>query len=191
MSLYPENDKERKNTPVFKMRTRYFPKALREVTKVCVANNVRYNPDKEPADINWARGKSADQLGSLDRHITERAVDGKIFEDIDPAIAAKVGFDRIYVMAEAAWRALAQLELDIEAEEAKVPLERLAAQTSMDSREYKLAAMGFASPKSLDESVLDALAKVAANPSAGLFSGPKQCPSCGSHGGSHRANCGL
>jgi hypothetical protein len=174
VTLYSGNDKERKNTPVFKMRTRYFPKALREVTKVCVANNVRYNPDKEPADINWARGKSADQLGSLDRHITEREVDGKIFEHIDPAIAEKVGFDRIYVMAEAAWRALAQLELDIEAEEAKAPAQ---------------AVLG--SPKSLDESVLDAMAKVAANPSAGLFSGPKQCPSCGSHGGSHRANCGL
>ena len=175
MSLYPENDKERKNTPVFKMRTRYFPKALREVTKVCVANNVRYNPDREPADINWARGKSADQLGSLDRHITEREVDGKVFELIDRAIAAKVGFDRIYVMAEAAWRALAQLELDIEAEEAKAP-----EQSVLGSPEFRAAAMG-----------VDPLAKVAANPSAGLFSGPKQCPSCGSHGGSHRANCGL
>ena len=166
MSLYSENDKERKNTPVFKMRTKYFPKALREVTKVCVANNVRYNPDKEPADINWARDKSKDQLGSLDRHITERAVDGKIFEAIDPAIAAKVGFDRIYVMAEAAWRALAQLELDIEAEEAKPKQQILTASAS-------------------------GTFPVAANPPAGLFSGPKQCPSCGSHGGSHRANCGL
>ena len=170
MSLYPENDKERKNTPVFKMRTRYFPKALREVTKVCVANNVRYNPDREPADINWARGKSADQLGSLDRHITEREVDGKVFEAIDPAIAAKVGFDRIYVMAEAAWRALAQLELDIEAMEAKAPEIVSSVPTVTFYQE---------------------VAKIAVDPSAGLFSGPKQCPSCGSHGGSHRANCGL
>ena len=170
MSLYSENDKERKNTPVFKMRTRYFPKALREVTKVCVANNVRYNPDKEPADINWARGKSADQLGSLDRHITEREVDGKVFEAIDPAIAAKVGFDRIYVMAEAAWRALAQLELDIEAMEAKAPEIVSSVPTVTFYQE---------------------VAKIAVDPSAGLFSGPKQCPSCGSHGGSHRANCGL
>ena len=170
MSLYPENDKERKNTPVFKMRTRYFPKALREVTKVCVANNVRYNPDREPADINWARDKSKDQLGSLDRHITEREVDGKVFEAIDPAIAAKVGFDRIYVMAEAAWRALAQLELDIEAMEAKAPEIVSSVPTVTFYQE---------------------VAKIAVDPSAGLFSGPKQCPSCGSHGGSHRANCGL
>jgi len=170
VSLYPENDKERKNTPVFKMRTRYFPKALREVTKVCVANNVRYNPDREPADINWARDKSKDQLGSLDRHITEREVDGKVFEAIDPAIAAKVGFDRIYVMAEAAWRALAQLELDIEAMEAKAPEIVSSVPTVTFYQE---------------------VAKIAVDPSAGLFSGPKQCPSCGSHGGSHRANCGL
>jgi len=170
VSLYPENDKERKNTQVFKMRTRYFPKALREVTKVCVANNVRYNPDREPADINWARDKSKDQLGSLDRHITEREVDGKVFEAIDPAIAAKVGFDRIYVMAEAAWRALAQLELDIEAMEAKAPEIVSSVPTVTFYQE---------------------VAKIAVDPSAGLFSGPKQCPSCGSHGGSHRANCGL
>jgi len=170
VSLYSENDKERKNTPVFKMRTRYFPKALREVTKVCVANNVRYNPDREPADINWARDKSKDQLGSLDRHITEREVDGKVFEAIDPAIAAKVGFDRIYVMAEAAWRALAQLELDIEAMEAKAPEIVSSVPTVTFYQE---------------------VAKIAVDPSAGLFSGPKQCPSCGSHGGSHRANCGL
>jgi len=155
---------------VFKMRTRYFPKALREVTKVCVANNVRYNPDREPADINWARDKSKDQLGSLDRHITEREVDGKVFEAIDPAIAAKVGFDRIYVMAEAAWRALAQLELDIEAMEAKAPEIVSSVPTVTFYQE---------------------VAKIAVDPSAGLFSGPKQCPSCGSHGGSHRANCGL
>jgi hypothetical protein len=146
------------------------------VTKVCVANNVRYNPDKEPADINWARGKSADQLGSLDRHITEREVDGKIFEPIDPAIAAKVGFDRIYVMAEAAWRALAQLELDIEAMEAKAP-----EQSVLGSPELAKPTGTF----------YQEIAKIAVDPSAGLFSGPKQCPACGSHGGSHRANCGL
>lgn len=123
MSLYPKDDKARKALPVFKMIVGYFPKALREVTRVCVVNNVRYNPERSPADIHWARGKSTDQLGALYRHITEYVVDGHTFEDVPPEVAAAIGaegFDRVYVLAEAAWRALAALELCIEQQEAKV-----------------------------------------------------------------------
>lgn len=119
MSLFPTDDKARKNLPVFAMLSGYFPKAMREITKVCVANNVRYNPDKAPADISWARGKSKDQLGSLFRHIFERSVDGQVTEVTTPEVVKTTGIERIYVMAEAAWRACAQLELDIEAEEQK------------------------------------------------------------------------
>ncbi len=130
MSLFPADDKQRKAMPIFKLIARYFPKALREVTKVSVVNNVRYNPERDPADINWARGKSPDQLGSLFRHILEREVDGKVFEDVPSDVAKATGVTRIYVLAEAAWRALAALELEIEAEEAKVPVEAL---TSYDA----------------------------------------------------------
>ena len=117
MSLFPQDDRQRKNLPVFAMLTRYFPKAVREVTKVCVVNNVRYNPERKPADINWARGKSPDQLGSLFRHILENVVDGHVFEDVPPEVAAATGFDKVYVLAEAAWRALAALEVEIEQQE--------------------------------------------------------------------------
>lgn len=127
MSILPADDKQRKNLPIFKMIIGYFPKALREVTRVCVANNVRYNPDRKPADINWARGKSTDQLGSLFRHVMERAADGVVFEELPPEVQAACGpgFERVYVLAEAAWRALAALEVEIEAEEAKVPFRPL------------------------------------------------------------------
>jgi hypothetical protein len=90
------------------------------VTRVCVVNNVRYNPTRAPSDINWARGKSTDQLGALYRHITENVVDGTVFEDVPPEVAAAIdaeGFDQVYVLAEAAWRALAALELQIEQQE--------------------------------------------------------------------------
>lgn len=117
MRIFPVDDKARKNLPVWKMVTGYFPKALREVTRVCVASNVRYNPDKEPADITWARGKSTDQFSSLFRHIMEHQVDGTVFEDLPPEVAAAVGFKQVYVLAEAAWRALAALELCIETQE--------------------------------------------------------------------------
>jgi hypothetical protein len=114
MSLFPADDKARKMLPVFSMLTRYFPKAMREITKVCVANNVRYNPDRDPADINWARGKSPDQLGSAFRHMLEYTVDGQVYEELPPELAAMVQFDRVYVLAEVAWRVCAALELEIE-----------------------------------------------------------------------------
>lgn len=122
MSLFPTDDKARKNLPMWKMQTRYFPKALREVTRVCVANNVRYNPDRAPDDISWARSKSADQLGSAYRHMLEAEVDGLVFEAVSEAVTKATGIERVYVLAEAAWRVLAALELTIEAEECKVAL---------------------------------------------------------------------
>ena len=118
MSLFPDDDKARKMLPIWKYLTGYFPKAHREVTKVCVVNNVRYNPDRQPADINWNRGKSPDQLGSAARHMLEQAVDGKVFEMVPPDIARLTGIERVYVLAEAMWRVGAELELTIEREEA-------------------------------------------------------------------------
>lgn len=114
VSLFPSDDKQRKGLPVLKMLTGYFPKAMREITRVCVANNVRYNPGRDPFDINWARGKSKDQFGSMFRHVMEHEVDGKIFEDVPPEVTKVTGIERIYVLAEAAWRINAALELEIE-----------------------------------------------------------------------------
>jgi hypothetical protein len=119
MSLLPDDDKARKMLPIFDYFTRYFPKAHREVTKVCVVNNVRYNPERAPNDINWARGKSPNQLGSGFRHMLESAVDGKVFESVPKNIAELTGIEKVYVLAEAAWRINAELELTIEREEAK------------------------------------------------------------------------
>jgi len=118
MSLFPDDDKARKMLPIWKYLTGYFPKAHREVTKVCVVNNVRYNPDRQPADINWNRGKSPDQLGSAARHMLEQAVDGKVFEMVPPEVAKLTGIEKVYVLAEAMWRVGAELELTIEREEA-------------------------------------------------------------------------
>lgn len=125
MNYLPEDDAQRKGLPIFRLLTHYFPRAIREVTKVSVANNVRYNPERDPTNINWARGKSTDQLGSLFRHLMEHEVDPKLFEFLPAATAQIVGFDRVYVLAEAAWRALAALELEVEATEA-APFQQVA-----------------------------------------------------------------
>jgi hypothetical protein len=118
MSYIPEDNIARKMLPLFKYVTEYFPKALREACRVSVVNNVRYNPERDPADINWARGKSTDQLGSAFRHMMERKVDGKVFENVPSEIAKKTGIQRVYVLAEAYWRLGAALELEIEQQEA-------------------------------------------------------------------------
>ena len=117
MSYLPTDDKARKNLPLFQQLVRYFPKTLREVTKVSVVNNVRYNPEREPADINWNRGKSPDQFGSAFRHMLERTVDGKIYDYVDPEVAKRTGIERIYVLAQAVWRLSAACEEEIEAME--------------------------------------------------------------------------
>ena len=163
MSLFPSDDKARKSLPIFRLVTRYFPKALREVTKVSVANNVRYNPEREPADINWARDKSKDQLGSGFRHMLESEVDGTVFEFITPEVAAKVGFDRVYVLAENAWRALAALELAIEAEECKVPVQVHPAQATQS--------LLYQGPLGTTGPVVS------------------RCADCGAHGGAHFGSC--
>lgn len=118
MSVLPENDKDRKMLPLFKFLTGYFPKAFRELTRVSVANNVRFNPGKSPADINWARGKSPDQLGSAFRHLFERQVDGKVFDTVPETVTEETGIKRIYVLAQAMWRIGAALEIEIEEQEA-------------------------------------------------------------------------
>lgn len=117
MSYLPTDDKARKSLPLFQQLVRYFPKTLREVTKVSVVNNVRYNPEREPADINWNRGKSPDQFGSAFRHMLERTVDGKIYDYVDPEVAKRTGIERIYVLAQAVWRLSAACEEEIEAME--------------------------------------------------------------------------
>jgi hypothetical protein len=119
-SILPKDDKTRKGLPLLK-QIGYFPKALREITKVSVVNNVRYNPGRDPSDINWARGKSTDQMGSGFRHIFEHEFGGVIFDEVPAEVAKVTGIDRVYVLAEAAWRIQAALELEIEKVEAEDP----------------------------------------------------------------------
>lgn len=110
MSYIPEDDKARKGLPLFAFITGYFPKTIREMCKVSVVNNVRYNPDKSPTDINWNKSKSTDQLGSSLRHMLEMKIDGKVFEAVPADVAEKTGIDKVFVAAENAWRACAHAE---------------------------------------------------------------------------------
>ena len=92
----------RKDRPLYSGVLRYFPDALLEVAKVSKSGNDQHNPG-EP--LHWAREKSTDQLDALLRHLTDHAR-GEILDEDGERHLAKV-----------AWRALAQLQLDLEEHE--------------------------------------------------------------------------
>jgi len=103
MSL-PTDNAERKALPILKWLTEYFPDAIVECVKVSVAGNIQHNPERDPADIVWARGKSMNQLDTAFRHLW----DHKLGQTRDS--------DGQYHLAKTAWRALAELQLTIERE---------------------------------------------------------------------------
>lgn len=82
--------------PVFTGVLRYFPDAIKEVAKVSYAGNQQHNPDKP---LHWDRNKSTDELDALSRHL----IDAGTFDDDGMRHSAKV-----------AWRALANLQKELE-----------------------------------------------------------------------------
>ena len=102
--LLPSAADERKNVPLASGVLDYFPAALIEVAKVSFAGNQQHNPGQP---LHWARGKSTDQADTMLRHFLERGT----FDS-----------DGIRHSAKMVWRALAILELEMEAEGA--PLAR-------------------------------------------------------------------
>lgn len=94
----PTDAKERKKIPIYSGVLKYFPDALAEVAKVSWAGNEQHNPG-EP--LHWAREKSTDQEDTLVRHLME---------------AGKRDSDGQRHSAKMVWRALAILQLEIEAE---------------------------------------------------------------------------
>jgi hypothetical protein len=93
--------KERKDMPVFSGVLAYFPLALLEVSKVSKAGNDQHNAGQP---LHWAREKSTDQLDCCARHLIDHSI-----HPIDT--------DGQRHLAKLAWRALAQLQLDLEEEQ--------------------------------------------------------------------------
>ena len=91
-----DKHKKRKDTPVFSGVLKYFPDAIQEVARVSKAGNDQHNPG-EP--LHWDREKSTDELDALARHLID---------------AGKLDSDGIRHSAKIAWRALANLQKEIE-----------------------------------------------------------------------------
>lgn len=86
----------RKDMPVFSGVLAYFPDALLEVSKVSKAGNDQHNPGKP---LHWDRSKSTDELDALTRHLID---------------AGKIDTDGLRHSAKIAWRALANLQKELE-----------------------------------------------------------------------------
>lgn len=86
----------RKATPIWSGVLNYFPKALAYVAKVSLAGNEQHNPGSK---LHWDRAKSGDELDALTRHLIE---------------AGKTDSDGLLHSGKVAWRALANLEKELE-----------------------------------------------------------------------------
>lgn len=89
---------ERKGYPLATGLLDYFPDALCDVSHLSKVGNDQHNPG-EP--LHWAKEKSNDHPDCLLRHLIDRGTKDK---------------DGVRHSAKVAWRALAMLQLEIEAE---------------------------------------------------------------------------
>jgi hypothetical protein len=94
----PDDSTARKEIPITSGVVDYFPLALAEIAKVSKFGNDKHNPGKP---LRWARGKSTDHADCIARHLIQRGT---------------IGADGIRHSAALAWRALAMLQEELEAE---------------------------------------------------------------------------
>lgn len=118
-TVLPTDSKERKKYPIASGVLDYFPAALAEIAKVSYSGNEQHNPG-EP--LHWARGKSADHADTIIRHFMERG---------------GIDIDGMRHSAKMAWRALALLQLELEAEGAPI-----ARNASYDKPKYEYPLIG-------------------------------------------------
>jgi hypothetical protein len=103
MSGYANDDgvaAQRKSAPVATGVLDYFPDAILDVAKCSKVGNDQHNPGQP---LHWAREKSTDEADALIRHFMDRG---------------KIDTDGVRHSAKVAWRALALLQKEIEAERA-------------------------------------------------------------------------
>lgn len=99
----PTSAEERKQRPIATGVLDYFPLAVAEVARLSKAGNDQHNPGQP---LHWAREKSADHADCVVRHLIQRGT---------------IDTDGQRHSAKMAWRALALLQEEMEAEAGFVP----------------------------------------------------------------------
>lgn len=94
----PEAAAERKKFPVASGVLDYFPDAIVAIAQLSYKGNEQHNPGQP---LNWSRGKSNDHADTMLRHFLQRGT---------------VDDDGVRHSVKMAWRALALLQCEIEAE---------------------------------------------------------------------------
>ena len=89
----------RKEYPVYSGLVKYFPKALMEVANCSFKGQEQHNPN---LPLAWDRSKSGDELDALMRHLID---------------VGTIDTDGVRHSAKVAWRALANLEKELEENE--------------------------------------------------------------------------
>jgi hypothetical protein len=97
-TILPTDPKARKTYPVATGVLDYFPDALIEVAHVSYVGNEQHNPD---TPLHWDRTKSTDEADTMIRHFLQRGTRDS---------------DGLRHTAKMAWRALALLQKELEAE---------------------------------------------------------------------------
>lgn len=115
-----DDPQERKAHPVATGVLDYFPKSLWEIAGVSYLGSKQHNGD---APLRWDRSKSTDEADALIRHFLQRGTRDS---------------DGTRHTAKMAWRALALLEKEIEAEQV---------QSALDRASLDLVAREFSSPR--------------------------------------------
>lgn len=104
VAVLPTDAKERKGMPIATGVIDYFPDALAAIAEVSRIGNDKHNPGQP---LHWSRGKSNDHPDCLMRHFVERG------------LWDTTGSVKVRHSAQMAWRALAILQLEIEADRKK------------------------------------------------------------------------
>lgn len=99
----PTKASDRKNVPIHSGVLMYFPDAIAAVAACSYQGNEQHNPG---TPLHWDRSKSGDELDALTRHLME---------------AGTIDTDGIRHSSKVAWRALANLQKEIERDSATHP----------------------------------------------------------------------
>lgn len=91
-TILPDDSAERKKFPVYSGFVKYFPDAMVAVAKLSYDSNLKHSPNA--TEVTWNRAASGDELEAMMRHVIEEE------------------------WVAVAWRAMANLQKQIEKEKA-------------------------------------------------------------------------